>query len=190
MIRNPLFVTIIAASIATHSAGALAGSFDMSMACTLRSGDGDVAIAITYIGDETGTLTAKTAIGDMTLAARAEKRDIPAGDGTTEVDTYIRALGPVELTLPALADVETCVKAKISSEFLNDRDMKEVTAADCIQSLPAGAATVKLDAAIEILTDSNASGAFYSLSYQDTSSLGENVVRISSYPLTNCKTAQ
>jgi hypothetical protein len=180
-------VFLVAAVLAGAVTPALAKT--IAIECAPQAISAGSSIILTYEGEDTGKLVAKGSFGEMNLAARAEERQIPDIEGKTLQATVINAWGPADIALPGLADVEACVMGKLPSDQLNDSDFKEVMAAGCILALPAGGARVSIDAAFEILVDSAGPGAFYSVSYAAKSALGDNIVKIASYPLTNCKAA-
>jgi hypothetical protein len=154
------------------------------MAQGLSDGSG---FALSYEGEATGVMIATGSFGRMKLPATSRVGETPDTSGAMQKATMFNASGPTDIKLPALADIEACVISKLKPEELTDRDMKEITAAGCIQSLPPGASMVNVKASFEILVDNAGVGGFYSIAYAAKSKLGDDIVRIASYPLQQCK---
>jgi hypothetical protein len=165
----------------------LANAKTIAMNCIAQGLSADSGLMLMFKGEDIGVLTATGNFGEMSIPATARVGETPDTSGAMQKATMFNASGPAEVKLPALADVEFCVSSKLKPEELTDRDTKEITAAGCIQSLPPSASVVNVKASFEILVDNAGVGGFYSIAYAAKSKLGDDIVRIASYPLQHCK---
>lgn len=108
----------------------------LTFKCTETVGGNQSEFTMVYEGTDKGTLTVKSASGDMALPASKEIKEGKNDAGEAYTVTGIRAFGETMAVMPDKAAIEACVKGKTSPDQLADADIVFGLALSCASTVP------------------------------------------------------
>jgi hypothetical protein len=178
-------------SLVSLTACAGAEAETLTFKCTEQVGGNQSDMTITYEGAEQGTLTVKSASGDMSLPATKETREGKNDAGETYSVIGIRGSGETTSLMPDKAAIESCVKGKLPPDQLADADIAYSTALGCATDTPLGKEPIKINGYVEIaLLEPPSAQVFITKTFLEPSSLPDGKLKIDSLPPPNCSLQQ
>jgi hypothetical protein len=159
-------------------ASAGADATTLTFTCTSRDSGKDVPFTATYDGDARGTLTLKSADGEMDLKATYIEQD---------ADNWgINGVGPASLIMPDKAAMEACLAAKGKPGDLQDADILTVLVLGCQSTVKASATPVAISAEVEIADTDGELDTFVTRKYADASPVAGGHIELASVPPPVC----
>lgn len=185
---KPKRQTATAVALSLAIGGCTAGAAEtMSIRCEADAVAGGIpALSLTYEGDDSGTLTIASSLGEMVLPATREERE-GENEGAKYTVIGITASGPANLLISDKAAMEACIAGRTPGEQANDPDFVTMAADACRREVPLATARLPINARAEIaVMEAPGVYVYLTLTYADKSNVPGEHITIETLPPPSC----